>query len=201
MTPAVMRRLADIVEKPGISPMVKLVTTRRICRVFAQGLSTIYDERRVLRRKAAKLKEFLPFTRQRVADLERQAANHRGESLEHLRDSLAGIGIELLLDKEGLAASLGFDRLCDVLNVGTVKREQARQEGKVSICSMAHAQRLEDSSERQGDERGDGGPMYQACLRGWLVFVEDCYARDIDPFAPGEAFGPKLAPKLRVVGK
>ncbi|VVQ12236.1 hypothetical protein PS914_05332 [Pseudomonas fluorescens] len=198
MTPSHMRRLADIVEKPGISPMVKLVTTRRICRVFAQGLSTIYAERRALKRMAAKQKEFLPFTRQRVADLDRQAREHRSESLEHLCDSLAGIGIDLLLDREGLAASLGFDRLCDVLSINPVHRDQARQEGKVSICSMAYAQRLEDSSERHGDAWGDGGPMYQACLRGWLVFVEDCYARDIDPFAPGEAFGPK-PPKLSVV--
>lgn len=201
MTPSYMRRLADIIEKPGLSPMVKLVTTRLMCREFAQGLSTIYAERRALKRMAAKQKEFLPFTRQRVADLERQASEHRSESLEHLRDSLAGIGITLLLDKEGLAASVGFDRLCDVLSINPVHRDQARQEGKVSICSMAYAQRLEDSSERHGDAWGDGGPMYQACLRAWVMFARDCQARDIDPFAPGEVFGPSLPPKLRIVGE
>ena len=198
MTPAVMRRLADIVEKPCICPMVKLVTTRRICRVFAQGLSTIYAERRALKRQAAKQKEFLPFTRQRVADLERQAREHRSESLEHFQNSLVNIGIELLLDKEGLADSLGFDRLCDVLSLSQVRRDQARQEGEASIFELACSTLPEGSTDLRRDAWVYGDPLLQACCSGWEEFARECIRRQIDPFAPGEAFGPK-PPKLRVV--
>lgn len=203
MTPTYMRRLADIAEKPSISPSVKLVTTRRMCRVFAQGLIAIHDERRALKRMAAKQKEFLPFSAQRMADLERQASEHRSESLTHFHNSLTSIGIALLLDKEGLAASLGFDRLCDVLSINPVHRDQARQEGEASICALAFSHRLEDSADLQREGRGyvwgDGGPLFQACLRGWVLFARDCQARDIDPFAPGEVFGPPSPPVLRLV--
>ncbi|MGV8865136.1 MAG: hypothetical protein ACOH2T_28845 [Pseudomonas sp.] len=201
MKPSYMRHLADIAEKRGLSPSVNLVITRRICREFTEGLSAIHDERRALRRKATKLKVFLPFTKLAVADMERLASECQSESLAHLRNSLASIGYELLLDCNGMANALGFDRLCDVLNINTVEREQARREGITSLNDLAFVHALEDSAERRKQEWNDA-PLFNACQRAMARFIKECPKDQLpDPFAPGMPFGPKLPPDLRIVGK
>lgn len=193
-----MRSLTDIAGKPDSSPTTQLIATRRICRVLTQRIDAIDTTRRVLRRKAAKLKQALPFTRHAVANMARQDDEYGRESRE-LYDSLDVIGIELLMDKKGLADSLGFDRLCDVMSLSQVRRDQARQEGESSIFGLACSTLPEGSTDLQRDAWVYGDPLLKACCRGWVVFARESCARGIDPFAPGEAFGPKLAPKLRVV--
>lgn len=72
-----IRALANIADKPGASVSTQLIAMRRVCRLFCHERATIHQERRALRRKAAKLKAFLPFTAAAVANLEQQARGAR----------------------------------------------------------------------------------------------------------------------------
>ncbi|HEK1692563.1 TPA: hypothetical protein SMR48_003833 [Pseudomonas putida] len=197
MTPTM--RLCDIALKPGISASTQLITTRRICRNIALNLDSIHAERRVLRRQAGKLKAFLPFTRQAIADLEEQAQTYRSVERAKALVALAGFGRSLLFDHDGLAQALGFDRLCDLLCVNTVEREQVMRDGSTSLESLVFTHALEDSAERRGQEWNDA-PLFNACHAAMADFIRDCPDGVLpDPFAPGAPFGPKLPPTLRVV--
>lgn len=199
MTPTPTMRLCDIASKPGISASTQLITTRRICRNISRNLDTVHSERRAMRRQAGKLKAFLPFTRQAIADLEEQAQTHRSVESDKALVALAGFGQSLLFDHDGLASALGFERLCDLLSVNNVEREQARQDGAVSLGDLVFTHALEDSAERRGQDWNDA-PLFNACRAAMADFIRDCPDGVLpDPFAPGAPFGPKLPPKLRVV--
>lgn len=199
MTPTPTMRLCDIALKLGISASTQLITTRRICRNISRNLDAIHAERRALRRQAGKLKAFLPFTRQAIADLEEQAQTHRSDERDKAVVALAGFGQSLLFDRDDMAHTLGFERLCDLLNVNTVEREQARREGVTSLNDLVFTHALEDSAERRGQEWNDA-PLFNACHAAMAEFIRDCPDGMLpDPFAPGAPFGPKLPPKLRVV--
>lgn len=194
-------RLCNIASKPDASATSQIITTRRICRAIDHNLDSIRSERRAMRREAGKLKAFLPFTRQAIADLEQRAQEHREDERSGARNVLAGFGRSLLFDREGLAVALGFDRLCDLLNVNTVEREQARKEGASSLEDLVFIHVLEDSAERRGQEWSDA-PLFNACHGTIANFIKECPEHLLpDPFAPGAPFGPKLSPVLRIVGK
>jgi hypothetical protein len=193
--------LVDIAMKPGVSMSTRLITTRRTCRAFSKRLDSIREERRAMRREAGKLKAFLPFTRRAIADLEQRAQEHREDERSEVRNVLAGFGYSLLFDREWLAEALGFDRLCDLLNVNTVEREQARQEAISSLEDLVFIHVLEDSAERRGRDWG-GAPLYNACHTSMANLIKKCPEHLLpDPFAPGEVFGPRLPPTLSIVGK
>lgn len=199
MTPTPTMRLCNIAAKPGISASTQLITTRRICRNIGCNLDSIHAERRALRRRAGKLKAFLPFTRQAIADLEQRAQTHRSDERAKALVALAGFGQSLLFDHDGLAQPLGFERLCDLLSVNTVERERARQEGVTSLEGLVFTHALEDSAERRAQEWNDA-PLFNACHAAMADFIRDCLDGVLpDPFAPVAPFGPKLPPKLRVV--
>lgn len=199
MMPTPTKRLCDIAMKPDISASTQLITTRRICRNIGRNLDSIRGERRAMRRQAGKLKAFLPFTRQAIADLEQRAQTHRTVERAKALVALAGFGQSLLFDHDGLAKALGFDRLCDLLNVNTVEREQARREGITSLNDLVFTHALEDSAERRGQDWNDA-PLFNACHAAMADFIRDCPDGVLpDPFAPGAPLGPKLPPTLRVV--
>jgi hypothetical protein len=104
----------------------------------------------------------------------------------------------LLVDKEGLADAMGFDRLCDVLNISVVHREQARKEGEANIYILTMVLRLEDSAGRKLEEWDDGGPLFHA----FVPIALNAYDNRPDLL---EAAKLELArqqrPKLSVVGK
>lgn len=105
-----------------------------------------------------------------------------------------------MFDREGLADALGFDRMCDLLSVNPVHRQQAHKDGDTSLRGVAFISQLEDSSTAYGDEWGAGGPLYRACHAAMIQFIKECPEAQLpDPFAPGAPFGPKLPPKLSVV--
>ncbi|MGE8362370.1 hypothetical protein [Pseudomonas sp.] len=199
MKPTQTMRLCDIAMKPGISASTQLITTRRICRNISRNLDSVRDEQRAMRRQAGKLKAFLPFTRQAIADLEQQAQAHRGGERSKALVALAGFGQSLLFDHDGLAGALGFDRMCDLLSVNTVEREQARREGVTSLEDLVFAHALEDSAERR-EQGWNDAPLFNACHAAMANFIRECPKHLLpDPFAPGAPFGPKLPPKLSVV--
>ena len=199
MTPNIIISLCNIASKPNASATTQLITVRRTCRAIAHQLDSIRSERSAMRREAGKLKAFMPFTRQAIADLEQRAQEHREAERSGARNVLAELGRSLMFDREGLADALGFDRICDLLNVNTVEREQARQEGISSLENLVFIHVLEDSAERRGQDWSDA-PLFNACHAAMANFIKECPEHLLpDPFAPGEVFGPKLPPKLRMV--
>ncbi|AZE39739.1 hypothetical protein C4K05_0369 [Pseudomonas chlororaphis subsp. aureofaciens] len=201
MSASLVIALVDIAKKPGASISTSLITTRRICRIFGERLDSIRIERRAMRRKASKLRQYLPFTASAIAEIEQAAADHRGSEWQDLRTVLSGFGRSLVLDTEGLAEGLGFDRLCDLLAINTVERETARKNGLASLADLVFAYALEDSAARRGQEWNDA-PLFNACQLATAQFIRECPEHLLpDPFAPGAPFGPKLPPDLRLVGK
>ena len=198
MTSNLISTLRKIASKPNASATTKLITARRICRVLVQRIDSIRSECRAIYREAAKLEAFLPFTRKAIADLERRAEEHRADEYSTARSELIGFGKSMFLDAEGLADALGFDRLCDVLSVSSVHREQARQDGDASIYNLTMTLNLEESAGRKREEWDDGGPL----LHAFVPIVMDAYDNRPDLL---EAAKLELArqqrPKLRVVGK
>lgn len=202
MMPNVTIRLCNIALKPNISPATRLITARRICRNLANQLDKIRAERQALRRKARKLKAALPFTRKTIEDLERQAKEHRRKAYNMAQLALADYGQYLVADPDGLAEALGFDRLCDLLGINQVHRQQAFENGGCDINEQVFISRMEDSSTLYADEWGSGGPLYRACHAAMIRFIKECPIDQLpDPFAPGAALGPKLPPKLYIVSE
>ena len=107
-----------------------------------------------------------------------------------------------MLDRDGLAESLGFDRLCDLLSVNPIHRQQASADGDTSLRGVAYLSKLEDSADRKSDEWGAGGPLYRARHAAIIQFIREFPEDQLpNPFAPGAPFGPKLPPDLRLVGE
>ena len=201
MTPSLITRLCNIALKPGVSATTQLITTRRICRAIADQLDVIRSERRAIRRQAGKLKAFLPFTRQAIAELEGRAREHQEATRSGAWGALAGFGQSVMFDREGLAQALGFDQMCDLLGVNPVHRQQTSANSDTSLRGVAYISRLEDSADRKSDEWGAGGPLYQACHAAMIRFIRECPEDQLpDPFAPGASFGPKLPPAPSIVG-
>jgi hypothetical protein len=200
MTPNLVMTLARIGDKPGTSKRDTLTITRRVLRNACQLRRAIADERHALRRKARKLRQFLPFTARAVADLEQQAGEHSSGVLDALRKVFAAYGGSIIRDSEGIADALGFDGLCDHLNINPVHREEAMRDGGATLQGLAYIVRMEDSATSHSDEWGVGGPLFEACHAAMINFIQTCPEHLLpDPFAPGEVFGPKLPPQLRVV--
>lgn len=201
MTANLIRTLARIGEKPGTSQRDKLTSARHVLRRVCAHREAIHAERRALRRNARKLRQFEPFTRQAADTLERQAGEHRAAELELSRSVLLAYGQSLIHDREGCMAALGFDAVCDLLNVNRVEREQARAEGVADLAGLIFVHNLEDSASHRGED-WKRGPLFEACLTAFSEFVRTAPEGALpDPFAPGAPFGPKLPPELRVVGK
>jgi len=201
MTPSLITRLCSVAMKPGTSMSTSLITTRRICRIFGQRLDSIRAERRAIRREAGKLRRYLPFTATKIYEMQQHASEHRRTEWEDVRTVLATLGRSLVLDTEGLAHSLGFDRLCDLLAINTVERNTARKDGLASLADLVFAYALEESAARRGQAFNDG-PLFNACQLATANFIKECPAHLLrDPFAPGAPFGPKLPPTLSIVGK
>ena len=192
--------LVTIAQKPGASLSTSLITTRRICRIFGKRADSIRLERRAMRRKSNKLRQYLPFTASAMADIEQVAANHRSAEWDDLHKVLTGFGRSLVLDTEGLAAGLEFDRLCDLLAINTVERETARKEGLSTLADLVFAYAYEESVARRGQQWNDA-PLCNACQLATANFIRECPEHLLpDPFAPGAPFGPKLPPALSIVG-
>lgn len=200
MIPMLTIRLCNIALKPGISASTNLITIRRILRNIAQQLDEIQAERRTLRRKAAKLKAGLPFTRHAIEGLELEATQHRERARADGKSILAEFGTSLMFDREGFADALGFERMCDLLGVNPAHRRMAQACGEICLRDIVYMARLEDSSTGYGDDWGAGGPLYRACHAAMVRFIKECPEDQLpDPFEPGAPFSPKLLPQLKVV--
>ena len=193
--------LANIGLKQGTSKRDSLTIARRVLRQLCEYRRAHLEAYRALRRLAAIRREHLPFTRHNVEALERQADGHRTMAAS-VRPVLVAYGGSLIHDRDGYMAALGFDTVCDLLNVNRVDRERARREGWRTLSELIAINDLENSAERRSTEWGAGSPLFQACHAAMVEFIRTTPEHLLpDPFAPGEVFGPKLPPELRIVGK
>ncbi|NHN79306.1 hypothetical protein HA520_18825 [Azotobacter chroococcum] len=165
-----LRLLVELSDRPTATVRTRLIAIRRLCRVLAQELDVIRAERRALRRQAGRLRPFLPFTKLAVADLERQAASHRYDAMNDLCQALASFGRLLVQGRKEIAGALGFDGLCDLLNVNPVQRVALRGEGPVRLLELVFVEALEDSAEHQGESWKDG-PLFNACHYAIVEFI------------------------------
>ncbi|WKN20627.1 hypothetical protein [Azotobacter vinelandii] len=78
MTPTQAVTLMGIALKPTTTHRTSLIVIRRMARYFCESADAIYDERRLLRRGAAVLRQFEPFTKERADALEQKAKDRAG---------------------------------------------------------------------------------------------------------------------------
>ncbi len=197
-----IQRLAQIGTKPTTTLRDSLTIARLVLRRCCAIREEAHTIRHALRRKARKLRQHLPFTKQQVEDLELIASDYGAERLASVRTILAAYGESLIHDRDGYMAALGFDAVCDLLNVNRVDRERARREGWHTLSELVAIHDLENSAEPRPDRWGDGSPLYEACFAAMAEFILTAPEGTLpDPFAPGAPFGPKLPPVLRIVGQ
>jgi hypothetical protein len=121
----------------------------------------IYSERREYVRCAKTLRKRLPYSRLDVALLESYADNHRSADLDVSRKALMRFGYAMEGDGTDVAGTLGFDRLCDILNVNPVHRAKARRAKHRTLRGLIFEARLEDSADVKNQQRS-GGPLCEA---------------------------------------
>lgn len=195
-----VRTLADIGLKPTVTKRDTLTIARRVCRHACAVRDEIRHQRRELRRKARKLRQFEPFTKLAADMMEEQSRNHRAAEWENVRRVLLGYGRLIVLDREGIAETLGFEALADLLNINRVDREQARREGWRTLADLIAIHGLENSADHRCDEWGARSPLYEAAFLAMVEFIHSTPTHLLpDPFAPGAPFGPPLPPELRIV--
>lgn len=195
-----VRTLADIGLKPTVTKRDTLTIARRICRHLCAVRNEIRQQRRKLRRQARKLRQFEPFTKLAADMMEEQSRNHRAAEWENVRRVLLGYGRLIVLDREGIAETLGFEALADLLNINRVDREQARREGWRTLADLIAIHGLENSADHRCDEWGARSPLYEAAFLAMVEFIHSTPTHLLpDPFAPGAPFGPPLPPELRIV--
>ncbi|AJE20471.1 hypothetical protein [Azotobacter chroococcum] len=194
--PKAILALSKISIKPGTTKRDSLTITRRLLRYFCAYRKAIHDERRALRRKAAKLRQFEPFTKLSADTLEQQAESYGAEQLATIRPVLRSVGESLLHDRDGYMAALGFDGVCDVLNVNTMEREQARLDGMNDLAGLVFVHNLEDSASHRGEDF-KRGPLFEACFAAMGHFIRTAPEGTLpDPFGPD---GPLYGAPVRMV--
>lgn len=196
-----IQRLAKIGQKPTTTMRDSLTIARLVLRHVCAYRETIHDQRHALRRLARLMRERGPFAQRRAEELKRQADSYGAEQLALSRPVLLAYGQSLIHDRDGYMAALGFDAVCDLLNVNRVEREQARAEGVADLSGLVFIHNLEDSASHRGEDT-KRGPLFEACFAAMAEFIRTAPEGTLsDPFAPGAPFGTKLPPELRIVGK
>ncbi|WP_455232149.1 hypothetical protein [Geopseudomonas aromaticivorans] len=196
-----IQRLAQIGLKPSTTMRDSLTIARLVLRRCCAIREEAHAIRHALRRKANQLRRHLPFTKQQVEDLELIASDYDAERLARVRTILLTYGQSLIHDRDGYMTALGFDAVCDLLNVNPVEREQARADGVEDLAGLLFIHNLEDSASHRGEDC-KRGPLFEACFLAVAEFIQTAPPGTLpDPFAPGAPFGPKLPPVLRIVEK
>jgi hypothetical protein len=170
MIPKLVSDLHAIAAKPDSSPGTMLIVTRRTCRILLSIRDDIWNERKAFQRKAEKLRKDLPYSILDMEALQDQASAHRREECDYISARLAQFGRLMSADGGGIASALGFERLCDVLNVNPIHRAEARTEG-VTLRGVIFEARVEDSADVRNVGWCDGGPLCQAFFAAYMEEV------------------------------
>lgn len=185
MTTDIIQALANLELKPATTQRTRLLVARRICRWLSMQYQCIHSERRALLRRVNIMRSGQTVISATVERLAAQAREHRAAELDAIRRALVDYGILTVYDPTGIAAHLGFDSLCDLLNINTVEREQARRDGHTSLEDLVFTAALEDSAARRGKGKSSS-PLFEACNTLLLHFMHTRSSR-VQPqfFSPG----------------
>lgn len=172
MIQKIVSDLNNIAAKPGATPSTLLIVTRRTCRILVVIRDSVACERKGFLRTAEKLRKKLPHSVLDIEVLEDLAVTHRRDEYDYACSRLAELGRLMSADGSQVAYRLGFDRLCDILNVSNIHRVEARQKGGETLQGLIYEARAEDSVEISLERRGDG-PLCQAF---YSVLMEEAKA-------------------------
>lgn len=185
----VAEKLAAIARKSGLSKRTMFILTRRIIQQGLRHRDQIRVERRVFRREARKLEAYLPFTEKQMGILESKSREHRQPEMVDIRKGLIGLGYHIIHDTDGTYADIGFEGLCDLLNINPVHRKAAIVEEEPSLAGLIYIGRLENSVSRQSDVWGDGGPLFEACFVAMMDWIRTAPEGALpDLFGPSSPF-------------
>jgi hypothetical protein len=162
MIPKIIGDLNEIAAKPNSTPATLLIVTRRTCRILVSIRDEIGRQRREFLRTAFKARRDLPQSAPDIEMLEDLAVTYRRDDYEYARARLVELGRLLSTDGSGVAKRLGFDRLCDILNVNQVHRSEARIEGGKTLRGLIFDARVEDSADIKNAFWASGGPLCEA---------------------------------------
>lgn len=177
-------KLFSILSKPYLSVRDTLTVCRRLAREL-QAIHVGAREQYLCEIKAAEAG--LPFTEAKVQKLK------EGDKEFHLsyEARISSIGNWLVDMGPSLDQELGFDSICDLLNVNPVHRHMLKEdqaEGADTLISIAHFAGLEDSAEQiSGKKKREykDGPLF------WCYMEVMC---DYIKKNPGSFFGAMSKP-------
>jgi hypothetical protein len=161
MIPKLVSDLHAIAAKPNSTPGTLLIVTKRTCRILLQTRDEIWHERRAFLRKTRKAKHDLPYSALDIKKLEARAETHRDDEYRYVRARVVQLANAMSSDASGVAKALGFDRLCDILNVNPVHRMDARIDGGKTLRGLIFEARVEDSADVRNSTWA-GGPLCEA---------------------------------------
>lgn len=184
----VAEKLAAIARKPASSHRTMLILTRRVIQQGLRHREQIRAERRIFRREAGKLKAYLPFTAKQIDVLMEKSRTHRQAEMAEIKKGLVGTGYHLIHDTDGTYSAIGFEGVCDLLNINPVHR-QAIQRDEQSLAGLIYIARLENSAATRSEEWGEGGPLFEACFAAMCDWIRTAPKEDLpDLFGPGSPF-------------
>ncbi|MGH8419960.1 MAG: hypothetical protein ACRER8_22205 [Pseudomonas sp.] len=162
MIPKLVTALYAILTKPNASAGSQLIASRRICRAWTSVRNEIGHQRRGYQRAAEKMRRSPPYAMSDLELLEDFAYSYRKEEMDEAQASLVRFGYAMANDGSGVAASLGFDRLCDILNVNPVERAAIHPLRRKTLRNLIFDARVEDSADIKNIYWASGGPLCEA---------------------------------------
>ncbi|MEQ7921163.1 hypothetical protein ABQX22_18340 [Xanthomonas sp. WHRI 1810A] len=181
----VAEKIASIARKPNLPPRALFILIQRCVRISLRHRALIWDERRVFRREAAKLKAYLPFAQLQMDKLIEKAKTHRAAEMEGIKQGLVGFGFSLIKDSDRAFETIGFEGICDLLSINPVHRLDALTCEEQSLAGLIYVGRLENSAGPKSEGWGEGGPLFEACFMAMMEWIQTAPEEDL----PG-LFGP-----------
>lgn len=198
MMPKIASDLHAIAAKPNSAPSTLLIVTKRTCRILLQIREDICRERREFLRTAQKAKRDLPYSALDIEMLEDLAETHRDDEYQYVRARVVDLASAMSSDASGVAKALGFDRLCDILNVNPIHRTLARIDGGRTLRGLIFEARVEDSVDVK-PPMWSGGPLCEAFYAAYCddllkKTLNDMESHQAPAISPEEAMGIAVEP-------
>ncbi|HEX8542677.1 MAG TPA: hypothetical protein VF671_13330 [Pseudomonas sp.] len=162
MIPKFVSDLHAIASKPGVTPGTLLIVTRRTCRILLTVRDGIWRERKDFLRTVLKISRHLPRSARDIEMLVELADTYRAAEYEYARARLVELGRLLSSDGSAVAERLGFDRLCDILNVNPARRSELHLERCRTLRGLIFEENVEDSADIENELWAGRGPLCEA---------------------------------------
>lgn len=185
----VAEKIAGIARKPNLPPRALFILIQRCIRISLRHRALIWEERRVFRREAAKLKAYLPFAQHQMDKLLEKAKTHRAAEMHSIKQGLVSFGFSLMKDPDRAFETIGFNGICDLLSINPVHRHEALTCEEQSLAGLIYVGRLENSAGPKSEAWGEGGPLFEACFMAMMEWIQTAPEEDLpDLFGPHSPF-------------